>query len=117
KTPQEKKQVDEVYWAVRKLAETIEADGADIDFYQLIKDARRDLKPLELVVGRRVPPPGTAGGTDDEPTVGKSKVGPKGPPGKAAPGGPPRAVMPSKAAFKPAPRPQPGVFAQPRFGK
>jgi len=108
----EKERVDEVYWAVRKLAETIEVDGADIEFHQLIKDARRDLKPLELVVGRRVPPPGTAPGADpDEPTVGKAKAGPKGPPGKATPG---RPVMPGKAASNANPKPQSGVFAKPR---
>jgi hypothetical protein len=117
KTPQEKNQVDGVYWAVRKLAETIEVDGADVDFYQLIKDARRDLKLLEAVVGRRAPPPGAAAGSDDEPTVGKAKAGPKGPAGKAGPGGPARPVVPGKAASKPAPRPQSGVFGQPRFGK
>jgi hypothetical protein len=117
KTPQEKKEVDLVYWAVRKLAETIEADGADIDFYQLIKDGRRDLKPLEAVVGRRAPAPGAAAINDDEPTVGKAKAGAKGPPGKTAPAGKAKPVVPAKAASKPAPRPQPGVFAQPRFGK
>jgi hypothetical protein len=122
KTPQEKKEVDLVYWAVRKLAETIEVDGVDIDFYQLIKDGRRDLKPLEAVVGRRAPPPGAAPGADDEPTAGKAKA--KAPPGKALPGKAPagkatpgRPVVPGKAASMPAPRPQPGVFGQPRIGK
>jgi len=119
KTPQEKRQVDEIYWAVRKLAETIEADGADIDFYQLIKDARRDLKPLELAVGRRVAPAGAAAGAEDEPTVGKAKAAAKTPPGKNPPGkaAPGKSAVPGKAAMKPASRPQSGVFAQPRFGK
>jgi hypothetical protein len=122
KTPQEKKEVDLVYWAVRKLAETVEIDGADIDFYQLIKDGRRDLKPLEAIVGRRAPPPTATDSSDDAPTVGKAK-GAKGPPGKAVPGkavpgkATPRPAMPGKAAVKPASRPQSGVFAQPRFGK
>jgi hypothetical protein len=115
KTPQEKKEVDLVYWAVRKLAETIEVDGADIDFYQLIKDGRRDLKPLEAVVGRRAPAPAAGPGPDDEPTAGKAKA--KSPPGKALPGkaAPGRPVVPAKAASMP--RPQPNVFGQPRFGK
>ncbi|HEY2411248.1 MAG TPA: hypothetical protein VGI40_03350 [Pirellulaceae bacterium] len=117
KTKPEKAQVDEVYWAVRKLAETIEVDGADIDFYQLIKDGRRDLKPLEAVVGRRAPPPGAAPGTEDEPTAGKAKAGAKGAPQKGPPGAKGRPVVPGKAASKPAPRPQPSVFGQPRFGK
>jgi hypothetical protein len=111
----DKERVDEVYFAVRKLAETIEVDGANIDFYQLIKDARRDLKPLELVVGKRVPPPGAAGGGEEEPTVGKGKGAPKGLPGKNSPA--PRPGAAGKAASNVSPRPQPNVFGQPRFGK
>jgi len=109
----DKERVEEVYFAVRKLAETIESDGADIDFHQLIKDARRDLKPLELVVGKRLQPAGAASALDDEPTIGKAKAGGKAAPGKA---GPPRPAVPGKAANS-SPRPQPNVFGQPRIGK
>ncbi len=111
KTPQEKKQVDEVYYAVRKLAETVEtAAGAEAEFYQLLKDIRRDLKPLELVVGKRVGPADPATGTDDEPSAGPAKAGPAG---KGA--RPPAAKTTTRTT--PRPMPQPQVFGKPRNGR
>jgi hypothetical protein len=111
KTPQEKKQVDEVYYAVRKLAETVESAGAEAEFNQLLTDMRRDLKPLELVVGKRVVPTDAATETDDEPTSGPAKAGP---PGKARP-----AVPAAKTTTRttPKPKPQPQVFSKPRSAK
>jgi hypothetical protein len=131
KAGQEKEQVDEVYFKVRKLAEVVEAAGVltepQAQFHQFVKDMRKEMTKLELAVGKRLPPPGAAPGgnvpPDDAPAVGG--IGGKAGPGKgpAAPKGaapapakrPPGA--PGKAASRPPARPQPTVFGQPRFGR
>jgi len=111
----EQTQVKKIYYRVRKLAEVTEQAG-ESDLYQFLKDMRRELKALELAVGKRLPPAGAAPAgapADDAPAAGPAgKAGPakggpgKGPavPGKAKP-------MPGKAAA----RPQPQVFGQPRM--
>src|SRR5207249_11830143 len=77
-------QVKKVYYRVRKLAEVAE-QGGESEFHQFIKDMRKELKNLELAVGRRLLPAGAAGTapvTDDAPTA-PGKAGPeKGVPGK-----------------------------------
>lgn len=119
KTEPEKNQVNEVYYAVRDLAEAIESAGTTAEFHQLLKDVKNKLKSLELVVGRRVPPPGAPTGTEDEPAGGPAgKAGPKGPAGKgkAIPAkGKPGA--PAKSANRQPPQPQPNVFARPGVGR
>lgn len=117
KTEPEKKQVDEVYFAVRDLAEAVESAGTTAEFHQLLKDVKNKLKPLELVVGRRAPPPGAPVDGDEGPAVGPvGKAGPKGPagkgkaiPGKAKPG------LPAKAANRQPP--PPNVLAKPGVGR
>jgi hypothetical protein len=121
KPGKERTDVDEVYFKVRKLAEVVEGAGADAEFYQLVKDMRKELKALEAIT-KRLPPPGAAPGPtgtpDDAPSL-PSAVG-KGAPGKAGPakGGPvpaARPVVPGKTAKRP--QPQPGVFGKPRPGR
>jgi hypothetical protein len=55
----ERDEVDKVYHKVRKLAEVIEA-GADVEFHQLVKDMRKDIKDLEAILPKRLPPAGAA---------------------------------------------------------
>ena len=109
----EQDQVKQVYYKVRKLAEVVE-QGGDLDFYTFVKDMRKEMKNLELVVGKRAPAAGVPEvGGDDAPVGGP--VGGKGGPAKGAPpkGAPPagRSPPPGKAAA----RPQPQVFGQPRM--
>jgi hypothetical protein len=132
KTKNDKEKVDDVYWAVRKLIETIEYPGpADkADFYELIKDLDKPMKSLEQVAGKRVPAAGAATAvatSDDAPSSavpggkgpsGKGVPG-KGVPGKAAPANlPKRPPVSGKVSQKPPvkspSRPQPSVFGQPR---
>jgi len=111
KSEPEKKQVDEVYFAVRDVAEAVESAGSDAEFYQLLKDVRRYLKPLESVVGRRAPPPGATAVNDDVPAAG-GKAGKKGPPPKGLPPKGKPAIAP-KTTTGTTPKSQPNVFAQP----
>jgi hypothetical protein len=110
----DQEKVKQVYYKVRKLAEVAE-QGGESEFHQFIKDMRKELKNLELAVGKRVPPAGAAGAAavlDDAPAsgpagkAGPGKVAPKGTP--AAPGK--VAPPPGKSAF----RPPPQVFGNPR---
>jgi hypothetical protein len=106
---EDQEKIKQVYYKVRKLAEVAE-QGGESEFYQFIKEMRAQLKNLELVVGKRLPPAGAAGAsttTDDAPAAkgGPPKTGPKG----AAPKAPP----PGKAAN----RARPQVFGQPRFSR
>lgn len=132
KSKAEKDKVDEVYFKVRKLIEAIEIAGNDTEFLQVAKDVRKELKPLEIVVGKRVPPPGAppvSGVPQDDllspsPLPGKAgptaKAGKAGPAGKGPAKGAPAKSAPAKAA--PAkgktavapPRPQPHIFGRPR---
>jgi hypothetical protein len=124
KTKAEKDDVDAVYYRVRKLIEAVEAPGPEADFHQLIKDVRKDMKPLETLIGKRVPPPGAAtvqaANPDDVPST-PAKTGPaKGPAAKGPAAKGPAAPGPGKAgksASRPTPRPQPAVFGQPRFNR
>jgi hypothetical protein len=121
KPGKERTDVDEVYYNVRKLAEVVEGAGTDAEFYQLVKDMRGALRPLEAIT-KRLPPPGavpTGSGNIDDGPSGPSPVG-KGAPGKAGPpkGGPVPAAkpgLPGKTAIRP--QPQPGAFAKPRSGR
>jgi len=132
----DKKKVDEVYFAVRKVIETIESPGTSdhADFYELAKDLRKPMKSLEGVAGKRVPAAGAAAAgvtvSDDAPSMttptGKGPAGKTGPaktgPGKTAPVLPKRPMPGGKAAMRtPPPRspakPQPNVFGQPRFSR
>ena len=116
KTDDEKKQVDGVYWAVRDLAEAIESAGTTAEFHALLKDVKKQMKPLELVVGRRAPPPGAPADGEDAPASGPAGKGPKAPAGKgkAIPAGP-KAGAPAKAANRQPP--QPNVLARPGVGR
>ncbi len=119
KPGKERTDVDEVYFKVRKLAEVVEGAGTDAEFYQLVKEMRKELKPLELIT-KRLPPPGAipagAGAPDDAPSmpspVGKGAAGKAGP-AKGGPGG--KAVVPGKSAIRQ--QPQPNVFGKPRSGR
>jgi hypothetical protein len=111
---EDQEKVKQVYYRVRKLAEVAE-QGGESEFHQFLKDMRKELRNLELVVGKRLPPAGAAGANpslDDAPATGAGgKSGPaKAQPGKAAPG---KAAPPGKAAF----RSPPQVFGQPRPGR
>jgi hypothetical protein len=123
----EKDEVDRVYHRVRKLVEVVEGAGVPTEpsalFSGFVKELRKEMKPLEVAVGRRVPPPGAATGAgaapiDDAPTVGGA--GGKAGPGKLAPGAkgaapaPNRPAVPGKTTSRPPYRPQPNVFGQPR---
>jgi hypothetical protein len=121
KPGKEKADVDEVYFNVRKLAEVVEGAGTDADFYQLVKDMRKELKPLEAITKRLQPAgavPAGPGLNDDAPSI-PSPVG-KGAPGKGGPpkGGPVPAAkpaLPGKSAVRP--QPQPSVFGKPKTGR
>ena len=111
----DQEKIKQVYYRVRKLAEIAE-QGGESEFHQFLKDMRKELKNLELVVGKRLPPAGTAGAgaaLDDAPTAGPAgKAGPA----KGAPKGmpAPKAGSPAgKSTYRPAPQ----VFGQPRFGR
>lgn len=122
KPGQEKGQVDEVYYCVRKLAEVVEdandKDPVKAEFHQFLKDMRKELKPLEAVVGKRLPPPGAAAPgaiSEDAPAVSGvgGKAPAKGGPATKGPAVPARGpAVPGKSAS--VPRPQPQVFGQPR---
>jgi hypothetical protein len=112
KTDEEKKQIDQVYFAVRDLAESVETAGTTTEFTQLMKDVKRYAKSLEGVVGRRVVQPAATPVDGDEPVApagGKAKA--KGAPvkGKAAP--------PVKAGGKAVSVPKRNVFGRPPMGK
>jgi len=121
KPGKERNDVDEFYFAVRKLAEVVEGAGPDAEFYLLVKEMRRELKNLEAMT-KRLPPPGAVPavpGTLDDGPSGPSPVG-KGPPGKAGPGkGVPvpaaKPALPGKSAVRPVP--QPSAFGKPRPGR
>jgi hypothetical protein len=118
KPGKEKTEVEEIYYNVRKLAEVVEGAGTEAEFYQLVRDMRKELKPLEAITKRLQPPgvvPAGPGVSDDAPTV-PSPVG-KGPPGKPAPpkGGVPAAKLSGKSAVRIPPRPN--VFAKPRTAR
>jgi hypothetical protein len=112
--PSEQEQVKQVYYRVRKLAEVAE-QGGESEFHQFVKDMQKELKNLELTVGKRLVPAGAAGAAgnpDDAPAAGPAgKMGPaKGGP-KGAPAVPGKAGAPlGKAAF----RSPPQVFGNPR---
>jgi hypothetical protein len=110
---QDQDQIKQVYSRVRKLAEVVE-QGGESDFYQFGKDVRKELKALESVVGKRLPPAGAAAAALDD-TPGAAPAG-KGGPAKGGPpkGGPPKGGPPLPAK-KSAGRPQPQVFGQPRL--
>jgi hypothetical protein len=111
--------VKQVYYRVRRLAEIIEVAGNQADFFQLVKDMRQEMKPLELMT-KRLPAPGAAGAIaagDDAPSAPVIK----GPAGKAGPGkanpvksAPPPAPKGKTAIRMTPPRPQPAVMAKPR---
>jgi hypothetical protein len=105
----EQDQVKEVYYKVRKLAEVVE-QGADLDFYTFVKDMRKELKNLELLVGTRAPAAGAPGGAPGDDAPGGAPVGGKGPAKKG-----PAKGMPPTGKGKSAARPQPQVFGQPRI--
>src|SRR2546423_3576851 len=101
----EQDQVKQVYYKVRKLAEVAE-QGGESEFHQFIKDMRKELKNLELAVGRRLLPAGAAGTApvaDDAPAA-PGKAGPaKGVPGKG-PALPGKGTAPGKAAYRSPPQ-------------
>ena len=101
KTQAERDEVDKVYHKVRKLIEAVENAGATTDFLVVVKDVRKEMKPLEATIGKRLPPPGaaTAPGTDDVPSI-PGKAGPKTTPASKTPTGP--GARPGKAAVRPA---------------
>jgi hypothetical protein len=103
----DQEKIKQVYYKVRKLAEVAE-QGGESEFYQFVKDMRKELKNLELVVGKRLPPAGGAGAAatlDDAPAAAPPA---KGAP-KAAPKGAPAAPKAGKAAY----RSPPQVFGRP----
>jgi hypothetical protein len=121
KTKPEQEGVDAVYFNVRRLAEIVEVAGAEADFYQLVKDLRKELQTLEVIT-KRLPPAGgaapAAATAIDAPSMpaGPGKAGPAK--GKAAPvkTAPPPAGK-GKAASRPLPSRQPAVFGKPRAGR
>jgi hypothetical protein len=123
----ERDEVDKVYHRVRKLAEVIEA-GADVEFHQLVKDMRKDIRELEAILPKRLPPAGTvqtgvAAGDDSlsapgsagkkaADKAGAAKAGPKG----VVPTPVKKTPVPGKSASS-RPAAQPGVFGQPRTSR
>jgi len=105
----EQDQVKEVYYKVRKLAEVVE-QGADLDFYTFVKDMRKEVKNLELLVGTRAPAAGAPGAAAGDDAPSGAPVGGKGPAKKGPAKGMPPAIKGKSAA-----RPQTQVFGQPRI--
>jgi hypothetical protein len=116
----EQEAVKQIYYKVRRLAEIIEVAGDKADFFQLVKDMRNELRPLEDMT-KRLPAAGVAtavAGGDDAPSNPARKAGAKAGSPKANPvkAGPP-AVKGKSAYRRAAPRFQPSVTAKPRFGR
>lgn len=118
KTPQEQETIKEVYYNVRRLAEIVEIAGSTADFFQLVKDLRQELRPLEALTKRLQPAAANLAADGEEGPSGPSRPGPKAGPGKATPvkTAPPPAAK-GKAAYRMPPRQQPNVFAKPRNGR